>query len=339
MIRAASLRLAAAAAALTTLAAGVVATSAAEAATDRPNTLAGARSTASIANNAWVREKIGTSTDQDWYRYDVPRAGQVMAVLGNLPANYSLAIYDSAGRLVRSSNHGGVGFERVIWTAPAKGTYFARVDSAGASSYRTYGLRIRTLPNGLSVVSQYAFRMTNGHVSIMAEVRNTTSGWRRISSVFVDLLDKDGRTLATDLTSLSNITLPPGGVSQINSASVVPAPAGFAKVRIRPASVTVPAADANPKVTAHRTSSGTDPSGLPTYQGYVSTTSPTTVTDVGIYVAYYDTWGNIRLSSHYGPRNGTVPAGGTSPFDITMHWAPFYPPPNLVTFTAFVSRL
>jgi hypothetical protein len=339
MIRAASLRLAAAAAALTTLAAGVVATSAAEAATDRPNTLAGARSTAPIANNAWVREKLGTPTDQDWYRFDVSRAGQVMATLGTLPANYSLAIYDSAGRLVRSSNHSGVGFERVIWTA-ARGTYFARVDSAGAyHTKKTYALRIRTLPNGLSVLSQYAFTMTNGHVSIMAEIRNTTSGWRRISNVFVDLQDKDGRTLATDLTSLSNITLPPGGVSQINSASVVPAPAGFAKVRIRPASITVPAADANPKFTVHPTSSGKDATGLPRYRGYISTTSPTTVTDVGIYVAYYDTYGNIRLTSHYGPQNGTVPARGSSPYDITMHWAPFYPPPNRITFTPFVSRL
>jgi hypothetical protein len=339
MIRAVSFRLAAAVAALTTVAAAGVATTAAGAATDRPNTLAGARSTAPIANNAWVREKIGTSTDQDWYRFDAPGAGQLMATLGNLPANYSLAIYDSAGRLVRSSNQGGAGFERVIWTAPGRGTYFARVDSAGASSYRTYGLRIRTLPNGLSVLSQYAFKMTNGHVSIMAEIRNTTSGWRRITNVFVDLQDKNGRTLATDLTSLSNVTLPPGGVSQINSASVVPAPAGFAKVRIRPASITVPAADANPKLTVHRTSSGKTPAGLPRYRGYVSTTSPTTVTDVAIYVAYYDTWGNIRLTSHYGPQNGTVPAGGTSPYDITMHWAPFYPPPNRITFTAFVARL
>jgi hypothetical protein len=338
-MRTAALRLAAATAALTTLAAALVATSAAEAATDRPNTLAAARNTAPIANNRWVADKIGTSTDQDWYRFDAPAAGQLMATLGNLPANYSLAIYDSTGRLVRSSDHSGVGFERVIWTAPRKGTYFARVDSAGISNYRTYKLRIRTLPNGLSVISQYAFKMTNEHVSIMAEIRNTTTGWRRITSVFVDLQDKNGKTLMTDLTSLSNITLPPGGVSQINSASVVPAPAGFAKVRIRPAWITVPAADANPAFTVHPTGSGKDATGLPTYQGYVSTTSPTTVTDVGIYVAYYDTLGNIRLSSNYGPKDGTVPAHGSSPYDITMFWAPFYPPPNRVTFTPFVSRL
>ena len=128
---------------------------------DRPNTLAGARTATPVANATWVRERIATSTDQDWYRFDVPRAGQVMANLGGLPANYSLDVYDATGARIGGSNASGRQFERVLWKAPAAGTYFARVDSAGAySTAKTYALRFDVLRNGLAVLTQTAFRMT-----------------------------------------------------------------------------------------------------------------------------------------------------------------------------------
>src|SRR5215217_6971671 len=136
--------------ALTVLASGLLVGSTADAAADRPNSLAAATKTASLANFTWVREKIATSTDEDWYRYDVPAPMQMMATLGGLPANYSLSVYDSAGRLIGTSNQSGVGYERVLWTARAKGTYYARVDSAGGySASKEYSIRFKQLPAGL----------------------------------------------------------------------------------------------------------------------------------------------------------------------------------------------
>jgi hypothetical protein len=323
---------------LTVLGSGLLAGSSAEAAADRPNTLAGARNTPSVANNTWVKERISTATDEDWFRFDVPSATQLMVTLGGLPANYSLSVYDSAGRLIRTSNQSGVRYERILWTAPAKGTYYARVDAAGGhSASKDYSIRFKKLASGLVVVSHYSHKMANGHVSIMAEVKNTTSSWQRIQHVYADLQDASGRTLLTDLTSLSNIVLPPGGISYVNSASVVPAPAGYAKTRLRPVGVTVPAADANPKLTARQTGTGTS-NGLPTYRGTVTSAGTTALPDQSavVRVSYYDAFGNIRLTSGF--YVGPIAARGTVPYNVTMSWAPFYPAPNRVATTAYVQR-
>jgi hypothetical protein len=315
---------------------GALAASTADAAADRPNSLAAARSTASVAHNSWIRDTIATAGDEDWYRFDVPSATQMMVTLGGLPANYSLAVYDSAGRLIRTSNQSGVRYERVLWTAPAKGTYYARVDSAGGHhASRTYGIRFKKLASGLVVLTQYAYKMGNGHVSIMAEVKNTTSSWQRIQHVYADLQDANGRTLVTDLTSLSNLVLPPGGISYINSASVVPAPAGYAKTRLRPVGIAVPAADANPRLTARQTGTGTR-NGVPTHRGTVSSTGTAAVRDAVVRVNYYDAYGNVRLTQGFAL--ATIPAKGSVPYDVAMSFAPFHPAPNRVATTAYVQR-
>jgi hypothetical protein len=312
--------------------------STAQAATDRPNTLAGARGTTPIANGAWVRERIATATDEDWYRFDVPKATLVTATLGTLPANYSLSIYDSAGRHVRTSNHPGVTFERVLWTAPAAGTYYARVDSAGGSNAsRSYALRFRMLKKGVVVLSQHAFVMSNGHVSTMAELKNNTNGWRRIQSVYIEMVDANGRRLMTDLSTLSNMVMPPGGFTNINTASVVPAPAGFARVNVKPVWVDATPDPVNPKLTVRATGSGRTPAGQPTHQGVVTNHGPGAVEDTSVDIVYYDTYGNIRLVE--GTGTGPIPAGGSASFDRTMQWAQYFAPsPNRVALMPYIWR-
>jgi hypothetical protein len=179
--------------------------------------------------------------------------------------------------------------------------------------------------------------MTNGHVSIMAEIRNTTASWQRVQNVFADYRDASGRTLLTDLTSLSNVVLPPGGFTYINSASVVPAPAGYANTVLRPVGVPTAAPDANPKLTARQTGTGTR-NGVPTHRGTVTSAGTAALPDQSavVQVSYYDANGNIRLTSGF--YVGPIPARGTVPYDVTMSWAPFYPAPNRVATTAYVQR-
>jgi hypothetical protein len=313
----------------------LLAGSTADAATgDRPNSLAAARGTASVANNVWLTEKISTRTDEDWYKFDVAAPTQMMLTLGGLPANYSLYVYDGAGHRIAYSNQSGVRFERIFWTA-AKGTYYARVDSAGGfSSTRTYSLRFKKLPAGLVVLDQYSYVMDNKHVSIMAEIKNTTTSWQRITNVFADYKDADDRLLVTDLTSLSNIVLPPGGISYINSASVVPAPAGYAKTILRPG-YRGEVAGANPTLTPRQTSTGTS-NGVPVYRGTVTSNGTAAVQDGVVQVTYYDALGNVRLTSGF--TVPAIPAKGTVPYTATMSWAPFYPAPNRIRTTAYVQR-
>ena len=322
-------------AALAATAFGVAGSAAGAPPPDRPNTLAGARSSAPVANATWVRERIATSSDQDWFRFDVPRAGQVMANLGGLPANYSLDVYDPAGHRVGGSNAPGSQFERELWSAPAAGTYFARVDSAGAfNTSKTYALRFEVLRKGLAVLSATSFRMTNGHASVSAEIRNTSSSWLRIQFVYLDLRDASGATIYTDGASLTNVVLPPGGVSHITTASVKEVPATFKSVRVRPTWTTAPSA-ANPKLTVHPTSTGTGPR----FTGTVSTTSATAKYEASVYVNYYDAYGRLTLTgAFYAGNEGAIPAGGSGAYDVTMSLAPFYPKPKRVTITPFVQR-
>jgi len=302
---------------------------------DRPNTLAGARTATPVADATWVQERIATSTDQDWYRFDVPRAGQVMANLGALPANYSLDVYDATGRRIGGSNASGLGFERVLWKVPAAGTYFARVDSAGAySTSNTYALRFDVLGNGLAVLTTTAFRMTNGHASVTAEIRNTTSQWLRIQFVYLDLRAASGNLIYTDGASLSNTVLPPDGVSHFTTASVKEVPATFGSAGVRPAWTTAPAGP-NPKLTVHPTSGGTGPR----FTGTVTTTTATARYEATVYINYYDAYGRIILNGgFYAGDVGAIPAGGSGRYDATMTLAPFYPAPNRVTLTPFVQR-
>jgi hypothetical protein len=248
-----------------------------------------------------------------------------MANLGGLPANYSLDVYDSAGRRVGGSNVSGRRFERVLWTAPAAGTYFARVDSAGAfHTSKTYALRFEVLRKGLAVLSQTSFRMGNGHASVSAEIRNTSSSWLRIQFVYLDLRDASGKTLYTDGASLTNVVLPPGGVSHITTASVKEVPATYGSVRVRPTWTTAPAG-ANPKLKANPTTTGPGPR----FTGTVSTTGATAKYEASLYVNYFDAYGRLLLTgAFYAGDDGAIPAGGSGRYDVTMSLAPFYRPPT-----------
>ena len=331
-------RPAAVAALVTALAAtalGVAGSAAGAPPADRPDTLAGARTATPVANARWVRERIASSTDQDWYRFDVPRAGQVMASLGGLPANYSLDVYDDTGRRVGGSNVSGRQFERVLWKAPAAGTYFARVDSAGAfDTSKTYALRFDVLRKGLAVLTTTAFRMTNRHASVTAEIRNTSSQWLRIQFVYLDLRDANGNLIYTDGAALTNVVLPPNGVSHFTTASVNEVPATFKSARVRPVWATEPAGT-NPKLTVHPASTGSGPR----FTGSVSTTSTTVVREASLYVNYYDAYGRLILTGAFVVgEKGAIPPGGSGQYDARMTLAPFYPAPNRVTLTPFVQR-
>jgi hypothetical protein len=94
--------------------------------TDRPNSLAGAGGTAPLANGGWFRERIHTLTDEDWYRFDVPKPTQVVVTLGGLPADYSLSVFDAAGRRKGGSNFRGRAFERVVFNATGTGAATTR---------------------------------------------------------------------------------------------------------------------------------------------------------------------------------------------------------------------
>ncbi|MBL0155001.1 MAG: pre-peptidase C-terminal domain-containing protein [Chitinophagaceae bacterium] len=82
---------------------------------------------ATISANTATSAAIGSATDIDWYRVVTTATGNFSVTLTNLPGDYDLYVYNSAGTQIGSSTAGGTGNETVTLTNQAAGTYYARV--------------------------------------------------------------------------------------------------------------------------------------------------------------------------------------------------------------------
>ncbi len=76
---------------------------------------------------------ICTPDDEDWYAIEVERGKVVEAILGELPADYDLYLYDPSGTLLETSREGDTSPERIVFTAPISGAYRLRVFGYGGA--------------------------------------------------------------------------------------------------------------------------------------------------------------------------------------------------------------
>lgn len=100
---------------------------------------------ATIPYNTDVFGLINPSGDNDYYAFVITTGGTATATLTNLPANYNLRIYNSAGSLLASSTNGGTTNESISRTY-TPGTYYARVNGQNGSAWNAtncYTLRIQ----------------------------------------------------------------------------------------------------------------------------------------------------------------------------------------------------
>ncbi len=103
-----------------------VTTTSACANTPEPNETLAAAST--IATNADVNSQIATASDLDWYKFTNTAAqSNIYVTLANLPFDYDLYLYNSAGVLLGSSTAGSTTSEAIIYNTTTVGTYYVRV--------------------------------------------------------------------------------------------------------------------------------------------------------------------------------------------------------------------
>ena len=89
------------------------------------NTLSAAKL---IAVNTNVSALIGTSTDIDWFKFsNTSTAKNIRITLSNLPADYDLRLYNSAGTLLYSSENGSTISETITYNNAPVATYYVRV--------------------------------------------------------------------------------------------------------------------------------------------------------------------------------------------------------------------
>lgn len=81
-----------------------------------------------ISVNTNISALIGTGTDVDWFKFsNSSTAKNIQVTLSNLPADYDLRLYNSAGTLLATSANGGNATDQIKYNNAPVGTYYIRV--------------------------------------------------------------------------------------------------------------------------------------------------------------------------------------------------------------------
>jgi Pregnancy-associated plasma protein-A/Secretion system C-terminal sorting domain/Bacterial pre-peptidase C-terminal domain/Fibronectin type III domain len=100
-----------------------------------------------ISTNTNITAQIGTSTDTDWFSFSTTTtAKNIKITLTNLPLDYDIELYNSAGTLIGSSANGSTTSETINYNTTSTGTYFVKVLGYGGvfSASSCYTLRAAT---------------------------------------------------------------------------------------------------------------------------------------------------------------------------------------------------
>lgn len=99
---------------------------------------------AAVATNTALSAAIGSATDKDWYSFTVSTTSNLNITLTNLPGDYDIILYNSAGTELARSENGGTTSETITRSASAAGTYYIQVFGYNGAFSTTvcYGLNI-----------------------------------------------------------------------------------------------------------------------------------------------------------------------------------------------------
>jgi hypothetical protein len=159
---------------------------------DAPNTCLGART--DQPQGRWLHETIGSSADQDWYRFTTRAKQHALITLGGLSGNLSLSLYNGSCRRIAAVDHAGNRFEE-LYRYLSAGRYFVRVSGAPSP----YDLQFRPLPNRVFILSAHGY-VQSGYLHIPGEVLNNTGTRRRFIEVDATFYNASGRVIGTDFT-------------------------------------------------------------------------------------------------------------------------------------------
>jgi hypothetical protein len=101
---------------------------------------------------------ISSGTDTDWFKFNVNSTGTINLSLTNLPGDYDIYLYNSAGSLVAFSENAGTTSESVSYNATSTGTYYVEVFgyNGAMSTTQAYAMQA-TYPTSGSTTLTYSF--------------------------------------------------------------------------------------------------------------------------------------------------------------------------------------
>ena len=163
---------------------------------DRPDTFAAAKKAAVAPAGKWLHERLGSESDEDWFRFSMPRSGYALVTLGHLPRNYDLSLITSSYDRIVVSKHSGRRFEELYgWWG--KGDFYAQVTPRDKVKPSVpYALKFRPLPNAMVFAEQRNVGDTSGY-DIKGELLNNTDQWRDVQSVHVTWTNSSGNSVGS----------------------------------------------------------------------------------------------------------------------------------------------
>ena len=90
---------------------------------------------------------IAVSTDKDWYKFTTDKSAPNFSIfMTNLPADYDIRLYNSAGTQLKVSQNGGTADERIVYNTTSTATYYIQVlgFSGAYNASKCYLLRVST---------------------------------------------------------------------------------------------------------------------------------------------------------------------------------------------------
>jgi hypothetical protein len=297
----------------------------AQAAGDRPDTFSAAKQAAASANGVWLKERLSSAGDKDWFRFTTSTDRRVLVTLGHLPADYKLRVYDASGDFVQSSDRSGRKFEQLYLRLSA-GDNFVRVSASGdtVKPDRNYWVQFRPLANAVVVAEQKGSIDAQGFEA-RGELLNNTANNVTIQRLRVAFLDKDGNKVGT-----TDEGIRPGPVAAHRRVEfeierdAVKVPAGATSYRITAAAeATDEAVQRGVKMSPAPVENAT--SNQRVYSGVVSNTTDHTITDIYPTVIEYDSLGRANAIG-YGLVK-TLSAGAEKKYSLSIGGADV-PVPN-----------
>jgi Pregnancy-associated plasma protein-A/Secretion system C-terminal sorting domain/Bacterial pre-peptidase C-terminal domain/Fibronectin type III domain len=126
---------------------------------------------ASISTNTAVSAAISTTTDKDWFKFTLASTANLNITLTNLPGDFDLVLYNSAGTEIARSENGGTTSEAIAYNNAAAGTYYVQVFGYNGANSSTvcYNLNVGATTVTSTCPSTYDVS-TNGTTSGAAQI-------------------------------------------------------------------------------------------------------------------------------------------------------------------------
>lgn len=163
---------------------------------------------ATIATGAAISAAISTATDIDYYKFTTTGTNNLAISLTNLPADFDLVLYNSAGTQIGSSANGSTTSESIAYANAAAGTYYIKVFGYNGALSTTvcYNLTATATPVITTGCASTYDNTTNGTTAGAAQIPLNTNITGTIgTSTDVDyykFVVTTGGTLTISLTTL-----------------------------------------------------------------------------------------------------------------------------------------